>query len=386
MRPIVIIGIGVCLSSLLVFFRYTPPKTEANKIALPVSVISIQKQTKVVMISGFGTVKAKEQLDVRPQVSGHIVELHPALQVGGRIKQGEVLARIDPRDYQIAVDAREADLARAEFQLKLEKGNQVVAKQEWALLEEDIARSPLGQELALRKPHLKEKEAALAAAKSQLERAKLDLERTQISAPFDAVILSESIELGKYVNPQSTVVVLAGTAAAQVVARISRQELKWIATAEQRAPKATVIQTFGDGSAIEREGRFVRVLGDVDAAGRMAQVLVEIESPFDRTAGEPLLLDSFVRVEIAGREVADVFAVPRGALREGGRILIVDDGSKLGIRRVETVFTSGETSFVRGDLDTEQPVVISPVQNPLAGMLLEIINDEETPQSDGAAA
>ena len=92
----------------------------------------------------------------------------PLLVIGETLDQGAALLQIDPRDYRVAMDEQRAALAKAEFDLKMELGNQAVAKREWSLLNPSAGEvNTLSRQLALRRPHLKEKRMALAAAKSR---------------------------------------------------------------------------------------------------------------------------------------------------------------------------------------------------------------------------
>jgi len=138
-----------------------------------------------------------------------------------------------------------------------------------------------------------------------------------------------------------------------------------------------VIQNLGGGVQVVRTGQLVRLLGDVDPAGRMARALVAVKNPLESEGGSsPLLIGSYVRVEVEGHEVDGVYQIPRRALREGERIWLVNGESRLDIRDVEVVFSKGDDVFIRGDFDTELRVVSSPLKGALRGVLLEVIPEE----------
>ena len=130
-----------------------------------VHVIHVKPTTHRVTVSGFGTVEADRYLTVRPQLSGIVVEQNPALLDGGRLREGDTLIKIDPRDFETQRMNAQAQLARAEFELKVEEGQQVVARREWSLLNQSGRVGNANRDLTLRVPHLAEKRAALAAAK-----------------------------------------------------------------------------------------------------------------------------------------------------------------------------------------------------------------------------
>ncbi len=364
---------GAVIAWALMAFRTPPPKSEAKRAAALVAVEEVSPIDVTRVVSGFGTVEAVRDVELRPLVSGEVVHVHPQLQAGGRIAEGEELVRVDPRDYQIAVENARAALEQAVFELKLEEGNQVVAKREWGLLEGEVERSTLGEELALRKPHLRAKRAALNAAKSMLKKAELDLERTSIKSPFNAVVLDESVEVGKYLNTQSAFARLAATDSFYVRARIPRSDLEWLsepASGEEAVP-VKVVQDTGAGSQLEWIGRFVRVLGDVDNVGRMAQALVAVDSPLD-SHENPLLLGSYVRVDIPGREVHGVYEIPRRALREGSVVWLVNDSNKLDVVRVSVAFAEKDKVYVEAEIPSPARIVSSSIDGAMRGMIVQV--------------
>lgn len=372
---------GIAGAFLLVALRSPPPKAEVRRSAALVGVVQAEPRPAQRRVVGYGTAEAARRIELRPLVSGEVVYVHPKLEVGGRIASGEELVRVDPRDYEIALENARAELVQAEFEYKLEQGNQVVAKREWSLLEKDIQSSELGEELVLRKPHLKAKQAAVNAARSRVKKAELDLERTKIFSPFDAVVLSESVEVGKYLSPQNPFAELASVDAFYVRVRVPRSDIEWLdATAGERAAEAKVVQDLGAGKAEEWSARFVRLLGDVEEAGRMAQLLVAVDNPLE--ARKPLLLGSYVRAELAGKTADNVYKIPQRALREGSVIWHVTPESKLAVSPVEVVFTQGEDVYVKGDLPPAVRVVTSSIEGALRGMLVEVAAPGARPEGD----
>jgi RND family efflux transporter MFP subunit len=314
-------------------------------------------------------------LEVRPQVSGHVVEVHPSFQVGGRVKTGEVLFKIDPRDYEIALDVARAELTRAEFELKLEQGSQVVAKREWDLLgAESSDANKLNRELALRIPHMRQKQAALKAARSQFEKAKLDLERTRIKAPFDVLVLNEAVEEGKFLSPQTIAAKVVATKEFFVKVKIPRASLKWVGKIDDaNKMPVKIIQDVGGKEQVERKGNLLRNIGRVEEMGRMVQLLISISNPLDPPNGlSQILLGSYVRVEIEGPRLDDVIAIPRAALRENSRVWIVGKESKLEYRKIEVLHSKDEKVFIQDQLKTGELIITSPVKNALEGTLLEV--------------
>lgn len=379
LTSIAVLLLGVFFASLLFFLRPAPGKQDLEKVAALVSAQTLEEVSEKVLIVGYGTASAKRELEVRPQVSGQIVSLSKSLQAGGRVKQGELLIQIDPRDYEIALEAQKAALVRAKFELKLEKGNQIVAQKEWELLSKGMETEGVSSNLALRVPHLKDKEAALKAARNQLKRAELDLERTSIRAPFDAVVLEEMVERGTFVNPQTLAARIAGVKSFFVTVRVTRQDLEWIdlEALNKKPQKVRVVQTLSTGKEVVRQAKLLRLLSSVDEAGRMAQLLISVPEPLKQSDTlSPILLGTYLRVEIGGKEVSKVFEIPQSAMREGGKIWLVGEDNKLSIHSVSEVFSKGRNIYVRGELKTGDRVVTSSLSGALSGMLLEVYEQE----------
>lgn len=375
---------GLLVAGLLIALQPKAPKVKAHRVAAPVSILELSPETKQAEVRGFGTVTPFRELPIRPQVSGTIVEIAPSFQQGGRIQKDELLFKVDPRDYEIALQEATAQLERALFELKLEEGNQLVAKREWELLKEGLGRaSVLSEELALRKPHLRDKKAQVEAARSAVRKAELDLERTKVLAPFNAVVIDEDIEIGRYVSPQENVSTIAATDLFQIEVQISRAELQWIPElleGKNAAIPAIVYQRVQDGVVARREAKAIRLLGDVDTAGRMARVLVLVENPLevgaDADAQLPLLIGSYVEVALQGKQIEKIYVVPRKAIREGNELWLVSDKNTLHSVSVKTIFSTAQTLYVRGDLPKNAKVITNTLPGALEGMPVSIQESE----------
>lgn len=376
---------SLLLTVLVVLLSPSPPKVEIKKEALLVSGVFPRATDERFQISGFGSVRAARELDVRPEVSGRIVSLHPDLQVGGRILEGEVLLQIDPRDYEIALDAAKAQLARAEFELQLEKGNQRVAEKEWELLKDSVEADKLSEELALRKPQLREKEASFEAAKSQVKRAQLDLDRTSIIAPFPLVVLSEDVEVGLFVNSMTSLLRVAATDEFHIEVRVPRSSLTaFDAGADGSLPEARAVirERFGDGSETVREGSVLRLLGDVDPNGRMAKILVSLPDPLTSNGKQrAILIGAYTRVELWGRSVVRGFRVPQSAIREGNTVWSVAADRTVKTVAVSPLFQDGDEVILRSEeLSTSDRVIITAMQSMFEGTLVRF--DDDPPEAE----
>ena len=390
--PFVVLAIGLFIAVLLIKSRKKPAKEDHKSFSIPVEITPIHRTSEAITVEAAGTVLPSRRIELRPQVGGMILTVHDALQPGGFLREGEALLRIDPRDYEYAVERQRSQVEQARFELVQEQGRAKVAEREWSILGKELEISEEGKDLALRKPHLRRANAALTAAKSALAEAELNLERTVVRAPFNCLILRESVDPGQLVNSQTVAAVLTGTDQYWVQASTPVDRLGFFDLPDlegQEGASAKIVYETGAGRT-SRTGRVIRLLGDLDEAGRMARLLIEIDDPQNLAkAGrqDPLLLDAYVRVEIKGKPLDDVFAIPSQALREGDRVWVANASERLEIRDVRVVWREEQRVLVREGLSDGDRVITSRIGTPIPDMKLKIIaRDEPLSTTAGEAA
>jgi len=380
--PLVILAAGTLGAITLIRNRPEVPRVEREAGPTPVQVQPVDPGPEAIRVQGFGTVQPYREVVVRPQVGGLVVEQNEDLLRGEILDEGERILRIDPRDYRYSVEQEKAAVTRAEFELKVEQGRQVVARREWSLLDDTVEKNELSDELALRKPHLAEKKAALEAAKSRLERAKLDLERTEIVSPFRALVVDESVDVGQLVEPQTRIARLVDASEFHVQVSLPAADLEWIRFPDRdgRGSPARVHRDKGDGRSIVFEGSVVQLVGDVDPVGRMARVLVSVEDPLGLDADEPLhaplLLGEYVRVEIEGPTLESVVRVPRSAVHPGDVVWVMDREDRLAFRAIDVVFGNVESVLVRDTFEPGDALITSALGAPVPGLRLRVESPE----------
>ena len=346
------------------------PKTRAARI---VRVQSVAPATHRIAVSAQGPVVPARSVTIVPQVSGRIVEKHRELLPGGFVQAGEELVRIDPSDYQIALTEMEAAAQQAIFEQELERGRQVVASREWSLLEGNLGENEVNRALVLREPHLRRTEALLRAATNEIARARLDLARTSIPAPFNAIVMNENVELGQVVDAGTSICTLAGTDEFWVQATLPMDKLRWIELPgpDREGAAATVLLDTGHGEPLTWEGRVLRLLSDLEPTGRMARVLIQVDDPLrlNREGRQvPLLLGSFVQVQIEAGTLENVLAIPRAALREDSQIWVVDENNELQVRPAEILWSREDEVLIANVIEPGELLVRSELKAPLPGM------------------
>jgi RND family efflux transporter MFP subunit len=265
----------------------------------------------------------------------------------------------------------------------LEVGKAAVAEQEFELLSQETAPSPEQRRLMLREPQQATARATVASAEAVLAAAELDLARTRVTAPFNALILERHADLGARVATGGNVATLVGTDTFWVELAVPATTLRWIDLPNQDLPGAQVY-LFQDKvweQGYFREGRVIRLRGDLDQKGRMARLLVEVTDPLalnDQTQ-QPLLIGAFVRAEIKGQELQEVITLERSWLRDGDIVWVMESEAKLAIRHPQVVYRGVNQVFVRDGLQPGDRVVVSELTVAVEGMPLRLARETQQP-------
>ncbi|MCA9631953.1 MAG: HlyD family efflux transporter periplasmic adaptor subunit, partial [Myxococcales bacterium] len=285
-----VLAVGGGVMGGLIAMKKGPEKVERPEHATLVETRPIDRGDHRLSVTAFGAVIPAKEVVVMPEVAGRVRWQNEDLVPGGRIKAGETLLRIDPTSYALQVQAQSASVEQAEQQLALEQSRKRIAESEWQAIGEDANATPEGRAVALREPQLKVAKASVRAAKSAQNLARVNLGRTTLKVPFNAFVRQESVDVGQLVGPQSVLATLVGTDHFWVqvsvpLDKLSRIRIPGVNAEAGEGSRATVIQRMGE-QRVEREGEVVRLMGDLDPAGRMARVLVQIPDPMALAARE----------------------------------------------------------------------------------------------------
>lgn len=368
--PAILVGLG--LMAAVAIFALSP-KAERKEVApnvARVEVVLAEPAARVVQVRGTGVTAPARQVQLTPEVAGRVVRVAEEAMPGGRLRKGQPLAWLDGRDYEAALAAERARLKQAELERALELQRGEAAQREWALLG---ANRPESQaELALRRHHLALAEANLAAVAASVERAERNVARTVISAPFDAMVVSESVEVGQVVGAGAPLANLVGTEALWVQVSVPVDRLRSIEIPAYNADQgslAVVRQGLGEG-AVLRQGRVLRLGGQLDPQTRTAMVLVEVERPLEGD-GPPMLPGAHVEVEIAGRSLEAVYEIPRVAVFDGESVWVVDGEERLAKRDLSVAWRGSDRVYVTSGLAAGERVVVTPLGLPVPGMQVQ---------------
>ena len=240
----------------------------------------------------------------------------------------------------------EAQLGQAQVRLREEESRGRVAAREWALL--GTTETEVNKELALRHPQLASAKLNLKAAQANLKMAKLSLERTVIKAPFNAVVQNQAVNLGQRVGPGQPIATLVGTDQWWVTVSMTPERLR-----EIEHPGTSVNVQAGPNEPMIA-GRFLRVLPDVNGAGKLLRVLIEVTDPLRlNSEGRRLFLGDTVQVHFRIPTPNGLVQIPRMGLRPNGQIWIAEETAAAGQQNSSE--KSGELAHIKPTVFLKNP-------------------------------
>ena len=354
----------------------TSPKAEQKPPVAQTPVVEAQpivRTNQVLLLEAMGVVLPAREIRLQAEVSGRIVSVHPALKAGGLVKKGEELVRLDDRSYQATLRRQQAALQTAQSSLAIEEGQQTVARADMDLMQKVAPGQAINQALALREPQRAAAQAAVEAAAATVAAAALDLERTRILAPWDAVVLESGAETGGQASPGTSLARLAGTEAFWIQASLPVDQLRWIRfPAGDQAPGSPVTIRMHGGK--QRAGTVLRYLPDLDTGARMARVLISVPDPLGQEAPgtdqQALLLNDYVSVLIEGEELKDVCRIPRTGLRDGNQLWLLGPDHTLHIQPVQVLWGTQDSVLIPDAVAEGWQLILSGLAAPVEGMTL----------------
>ena len=389
-----LIGAGILLGGgliafLLIALAPEPPRSDPPPQTPLVSTAPVEAQQGSLRVQGTGTVRPTQEIALTAEVGGRITEVSDALVSGGRFRAGETLVRIDPVDYEAAVEQAQAAVTDAQFQVIQAREESQAAASEYERLQRATgATAPLDStelgRLVFREPQLRRAEANLARAESTLRTARNNLSRTAVVAPFNGQVRTKQADLGAYVTPGTPIASIFGTDAVEVVASLTSREAAlidglWQARPERRSGIPATVRTTYGGQPFEWAGYVDRVEGAVDEQTRTVDVVVRVPRPYDQNGMQvtsqtpeqpmpverpPLQVGQYTTVDIEGRSESEYLTLPRRAVRtrEPGQpptVWTVVGDTMLVEQSVQIIQTIEETTHLAPTLAAGTPVITS---------------------------
>ena len=377
--PVLIVGAGVVTFLLLYEPRDRLKKPSGASRGLKTRVVELQVEDYTSSVETSGIVRAHNEVTLTSQVPGRIVSIAPQFEDGAFFKKGEVLVQLEEADFAAAVASGEAQLAQASAGYAQEKARAAQARRNW----EDLGYEDEPNELVLRLPQLREAEARVGAAKTQLEQARRNLKRASVVAPFDGRVRQRLAGISQAVNGGTPLGKIFAVDFAEVRLPISSVDMGFLELPEDRDDppvEVTLSDAIDESNQTRWKAEVVRTEGALDQNSLELFAIARISDPFGRKSGMPSLrIGQPVLASVPGKVLEDVIKVPRAAVRQLKRIYVVDKVN-FTIRGINVVPIRGdeeyliirEESISDGDFLATTPMAYVP-----NGAWVEIIPDED---------
>jgi RND family efflux transporter MFP subunit len=351
-------------------------ESAVRETRMPVDAVTVTRGDFRPEILATGTVLPSREIVLRPRIAGEVVQLAAALVPGGFVRAGDMLLRIDEADYRISLEQRQSELQQALAALDIELGRQDIALRDYRGLGKEL--DPENRSLVLREPQLKSAEANVRAARAAVERAELELARTEIKAPFDAQVLSREVNLGSQVSSGDGLARLVGVDTYWVETTVPLDRLRWLTFPDPSGEPGSSVSIRHRTAWPEsqtRDGHLYQLIGELEGDTRMARLLVAVEDPLSTQAenrGRPeLILGSFVQCRIQGRELRNVIRIDREHVRKDNSVWLARNGV-LEIRPVEVLFQDATHAYIGEGLDQGDQLIITSLATVKQGVQLQV--------------
>ncbi len=377
--PLFVLLVGGALVLFLANGKAPPEATtQPPPVAEKVDIQTITVGESALTVHAQGTVQASQEIDLVSEVAGKVETVSPQFVSGGFFSAGEALLKIDADDYDIAKISADARVAEAAELLATTRGQALQAKREWREL-----GSKTANELFLRKPQLARAEAQLAAAKAEARKARLNLKRTAISAPFDGRVRSTHVNRGQYVSPGQAIARVYSTESAEVRLPLTDRQVGLLNLPlfnnTKRVDVPVTLRGIFGGTQWAWPARIQRTEAVIDAQSRVVYAVAVVQEPYAQAKDSerpPLTIGQFVKADIEGKTLSNVAVIPRDALRAGNSVWLATSEDTLDIVPVEVVQVTPREATVSGLAAGRHSLITSSISLAVDKMPLSVPSGE----------
>ncbi len=395
LSPLLVILVSLGIAKLLSSSAPQAEKRSTDERAkVSVEAITLGKTDYPVIIETSGTVKPRTEGTVVPQIGGTIMSISPRFRDGAFFEAGELLVQIDDRDYQAAAIVAESAFREAELRIAEEQARVSQAVRDWKRLGHNDAPS----DLVLRKPQLAAAQAAVASAKAHVSMAHLNLERTQIKAPYAGRVMSKKVDVGQVVNVGTVLAEIYAVDYVEIRLPLTNQQVEFVDLPERyrnasnesgsdaenttngtsSSPKVILSARIGRQN-YQWAGYIARTEGAIDVRSRQLFVVAQVNDPYgeNQEGRPPLKIGQFVTAKINGKTLRGVYVIPRAALYQNNEIVLVK-AQKILRQSVNIVWQSAEEVVIEGEFDEGDLLTTTPMNNVINGTDVEkvILNNK----------
>jgi len=380
--PVAIFG-GLVMLALII--RMNPPESEQRQAfdgaQLLVETQVVTARDYQITLESYGSVQPRTQSILVAQVSGQIVSVNPNVRDGGFFEEGDILATIDARDYEANVRIAAATLMDARQVLAEADARTTQAREDW----ERLGNSGEAPDLVLRLPQLEAAKARVISAESTLQKSELDLERTNIVAPFAGRILRKLADVGRVVSPNTQLAEIYATDYVEIRLPLRNRDLSFInlpeayrySDAKDDASGKVEIQSELGGQETW-DATLVRTEGAIDETARQLHVIAQIDDPFGpgSEGRAPIKIGQYVTATLEGKIVPAAIVIPNNTIYQGSYVYIVED-DVLSRRDIDIVWQNDAEAIVGAGLEPGNALVSTPLGQVTSGIRVSIVGQEQ---------
>ncbi|WDE04153.1 efflux RND transporter periplasmic adaptor subunit [Thalassomonas viridans] len=359
------------LSTLILatLFLFDPQQNTLAKAPQPlkaplVSIINVSPQPYQSQITALGEVKARWQSELRSFVRGEVIELNPAFLVGNKVKKGQVLLSIEKSSYQLQLAEAKSRLSSARVNLLEAQRQMKQAKSNWKL--SGVKTKP-DSELILYQPQLKVAQDEWQAAQAALAAAEKQFSYTTVVAPFDATVLSRSVNPNETLEIGQALAVLIRDDVLDIPVPLTQQQ--WQLLPDNWQGQSARLDSLASG--LSWQASLSRSTGVIDPSNRQRTLILTASADGQLVSGR------MVRAQLPGKTFKQLLKVPQSAITRDGYLWLVDENNRLQRTRATQVFSKNGFNFIRlpdqhlaAQLTQEQPlyrVALTPLLSFLPG-------------------
>jgi len=408
---LILIALGMAMIFSASLLKSPPKQKPIAEEPVKVRAIKAPNLNVVPHSIGYGRVTPERNWEAVAEVSGQVVWIAKELRDGSVVQAGSELLRIEDANYLLAMAQSEAQLQAAEVKRESAEIALALAKKNLDLLEKDYKRQQqLAAKGTISKNTLEATQRQALAGRTQVDThqsslnllvaenkaliaqrdlAELDLKRTTITAPFDVRITEVNIGTDQYANKGQLLFKADGLEVAEVEAQFSVGILRPLVRSHTKEADVGIrpgalrlnarVRLNTATHKVEWPARVDRVSGSIDPQTQTLGVIVAIDKPYaSAVPGErpPLMRDTFVEVELYSEPLKDRVVIPQSSLHDG-TVYVVNDESRLEIRKVKLDFAQQGYAVIAKGLESGERIVTSDLLSATEGMLLTPMEDRK---------
>ena len=383
--PLVLIMTSIAIVVALVAYKNSQRaerKPETNQ-AILVDTITAEVISLNLVVNSQGTVRPRTETALVAEVSGKIVSVSADFVAGGFFRESEVLLQIDPSDYRAGLKRAEAALASRKAKLADETARSEQALKDWR----NMGKQGQPSDLGLRKPQMADAKANVSAAEADVEKARRDLERTQITVPYDGLVRQKAVDIGQYVTPGTRLGITFAIDTAEVRLPLTSTDLKYLELPTGTAAKSqdkpyppVTLSTHRAGDTDQWQAHIIRTEGVVDETSRVVYAVAQVIDPYGvlgQSQQKELKIGTFVNAEIQGLPAENVVVLPRYVLQPDNTVLIINDDSELEILPVTVLRAEPKDVYISNGIKAGARVITTTLDAPVPGTKLAINGGSE---------